>query len=76
MNLNSQAYLSKLEKIQGLIHERQHNGSENTPGWGAKGIGAPPLIKTSFDTRLALRRPSTAANAHLKHGKENVFQHD
>lgn len=41
-------------------------GNENTPGWGARGIGAPPLISTSLVTRLARRRPSETAKAHLK----------
>ena len=58
--------LSNLEKIHGLRQDNIQDGSENTPGWGAKGTGAPPLISTSLDTRRALRLPRAAAKAHLE----------
>lgn len=48
-----------------MIQESIQTGRENTPGCGASGIGAPPLISTIFVTRRARRRPNAAANAHL-----------
>ena len=47
-------------------------GKRNTPGCGARGIGAPPLISTNFVTLRALCLPNAAANAHLKERKQVI----
>jgi hypothetical protein len=49
-------------------------GNLKIPGWGATGVGAPPLMKTSLWTRRDLTRPSTAANEHLKGKKKKNIQ--
>ena len=62
-------YLWKVQLRQGLQQASMQVGREKTPGCGARGVGAPPLMSTSLDMRRERRLASTTAKEHLCHNR-------
>jgi hypothetical protein len=66
MHVEKTTHLLKLHTKKGLMHSSIQTGREKMPGCGARGVGPPPLISTSFVTRRGLIRAITVAKQDLK----------